>query len=398
MIPFDEALARVLEAATPLAPETVPAARALGRTLREDVLAESDVPGHDNAAMDGYAVRTADLAAVPVTLRVVGSVAAGERLERALGPGEAVRIMTGAPVPAGADQVVEVERTRASGNSVEILHVRKAGAQVRRRGEDLARGRAALAAGTVLGPAELGLLASLGKLEIRCGRPPRVAILSTGNEVIPPDEAPREGAVRDSNAAALTAAAALAGAIPVPLGIARDDAAEIAARLDAAADTDVIVTSAGASRGDLDLMPGIARDAGWRELFLEIGMKPGRPAAAYERGRRLLFCLPGNPVAALVTFELLVRPALARLLGRARPSRPEVLVPAPRDASEKPGRTHFPRVRLEPAARGGYEVAEVLPEGSGILRSLHVANALLRLEGEVRAGEPVRAILLGHSF
>jgi molybdopterin molybdotransferase len=400
MVPFDTALASVLEAARPLAAEVVPCARALGRTLAEDVLAMADVPGHDNAAMDGFAVRAADVAGAgpgrAVRLRVAGRILAAARAPvPPLRAGEAYRIMTGAPIPAGADEVVEVERTRSAGEgAVEILAARGAGAQIRRRGEDLRRGGLALARGIALGPAELGLLASFGRAEVLCGRTPRVAILSTGDEVVPPEAAPREGEVRDANAAALAAAVRLAGGEPVGLGIARDDAAEIAARLARAEDCEVLLTSAGASRGDVDLVPALAERLGWRTLFREVGIKPGRAVAAYARGDRLLFALPGNPVAALVTFELLARPAVLRLQGRRAATRPEVLVPAPRAASEKPGRAHFPRVRLAPARAGGYEVAEMLPEGSGILRSMHLADALLRLEGEVAAGAPVRAVLL----
>lgn len=390
MVPFDEALERALAAARPLGTETVAAsaAAALGRTLAEDVLAAVDVPGHDNAAMDGYAIRTADLEGGPATLRVVGAVPAGGRADRPVGPGEAIRIMTGAPIPEGADQVVEVEQTEAAGEGRVLVKIsRGAGKQIRRRGEDLRRGAPALEAGVALGPAELGLLASLGRLEVRVGRAPRVAILSTGNEVVPPAAVPREGEVRDANSASLAAAALLAGARVEPLGIAPDDPDEIRRRLEPSA-ADVLVTSAGASRGDLDVMAEVAR--GWRPIFREVAMKPGRPVHLYEHEGRLFFALPGNPVAALVTFELLVRPALLRMQGRRRATRPEISVAAPRDAREKPGRTHFLRARI-----AGGAVAEVLPDGSGILRSMHVANALLRLEGEVRAGDPVRAILFG---
>lgn len=403
-LPVEDALARVLERAMPLASETVPLARALGRTLAEDVVAGDDVPLADNAAMDGFAVRSADIAsatpAAPVTLRIIAEVFAGQVFEGEVAAGQAARIMTGATVPRGADEVIEVEKTTPGPEEETVLiqHARGPGKQVRRAGEDLARGAVALAKGTVLGPAELGLLASLGATEPACARRPRVAILSTGDEIVAPEIAPEEGQVRDANGPALAAAVAAAGGEALPLGIAPDDEHALLAHLgnEAVEDADLVIVTAGISKsGARDFTADVLAKLGWREVFREIAMKPGRPSALYEREGRLLFALAGNPVAAVVTFLLLVRPAMLQMQGRKRLALPEVRVAAPKDKEERPGRVNFVRVRLARTLEGAHRVAQTLPEGSGLLHTMHVANALLRCEGAVRAGDPLRALVFG---
>jgi molybdopterin molybdotransferase len=403
-LPVDAALAAVLERARPLEPEAVPLAQALGRTLAEDVVAREDVPLTDNAAMDGFAVRSADIAGAtaeaPVALRIVTEIVAGRVFEGEIHAGECARIMTGAAVPRGADEVIEVEKTEpgAGDDAVLVKLARGPGKQVRRAGEDLARGAAALAKGTLLGPAEVGLLASLGAIEPLCGRRPRAAILSTGDEVISPEVHPAEGQVRDANGAALAAAVAAAGGEAIPLGIAPDDPRALADHLrsPAADEADIVIVTAGISKsGARDYTADVLAKLGWREVFREVAMKPGRPSALFEREGRLLFALAGNPVAAIVTFLLLVRPALLQMQGRRKLALPEARVAAQRDKEERPGRVNFVRVRLLRSLEGPYRVAQTLPEGSGLLHTMHVANALLRCEGAVRAGDPLRALVFG---
>ncbi len=419
---FEEARAAVLAAARPLGPpDAVAIAEAAARVLAEDVASVADVPGFDNSGMDGYAVRTEDVAGAsteaPRRLRVVGDLPAGRAPREAVGPGEAIRIMTGAPIPDGADQVVEVERTApAEGGaggaaSVLVLAAREPGANIRRAGEDLRRGTRALEAGVRLGPPEIGLLAACGRETVKVARRPLVAILSTGDEVVAPGapEPLARGQVRDANQHSLAAAAVVAcGARPLALGIARDDpgAIEAAVREGLGRGADALLTSAGISVGARDCAPDVFCGLGFAERFREVKIKPGRPFTFYvgEPGPgggagarpRPVFALPGNPVAALVCFELFVRPALLVMQGARALDRPEVVAVSDRALRARPGRINFVRARLryDPEAIGGYRVAEVLPEGSGISRTMHQADALLRVDAPVAPGGRVRAILL----
>jgi len=409
---LDEALALVLANARALPHEPVPLATATGRTLALTVRTHAPLPAFDHAAMDGVALRSADAAgaseAAPVALRVVGTAYAGEPCDHAVGPGEAARIMTGAPLPEGADSVVEVERVAGDADRcIRISFPPQPFRNVRRAGEELPAGAAALPAGTRIGAAEAGLLASLDVAAPPCARRPRVAILSSGREVVPPGDPPGPHGIRDANGPALLAACLEAGAEPIPLGIAPDDPASLAAALRRALahgpPLDALLLSGGAARtGARDGAHEALLSIGARPLFREVALKPGKAVGAYvlegpgDAAPRLAFALPGNPAAALTGFWALVRPALLALQGRPETRLPEIRVPLPWAHEERPGRTHLLRVRLAPAAAPGtgLVVAERLPEGAAMLSPLARANALLRLEGTIRAGEPVCAMLL----
>jgi molybdopterin molybdotransferase len=405
---MEEALATILAAAAAraLPAERVPIEAAGGRVLAEDVESRDDVPAFDNSGMDGYAVRTEDVAGAsagaPRRLRVTGDLPAGGRFEGRVGRGEAVRIMTGAPVPDGADQVVEVERTEAldAGGAVLIQAARKQGANIRRAAEDLRRGAAVLRRGQRIGPPEVGLLAACGRAAVLVSRRPRVAILSTGDEVVPPGTPALErGQVRDANLYALAAACRACSAEPIILGIAPDREAAIEARLRDGLEqgADALITSAGISVGARDLAREVFLSLGFVERFREIQMKPGRPLSFYvhaERGTPI-FALPGNPVAALVCFDLFCRAAFLTLQGARAIARPVVVATVEEPVDVRPGRVNYVRARLRhDAETGTYRVVEMLPEGSGLLRTMHLADALVRIDAAVPAGGRVRAWLL----
>ncbi|HZS34882.1 MAG TPA: gephyrin-like molybdotransferase Glp [Methylomirabilota bacterium] len=392
MIAVADARARILaqvERAT--APETRPLRSALGRVLACDVRAPFDVPPADNSAVDGYAVRAADLRpGGSARFRVVGDLPAGGVFAGAIARGEALRIMTGAPMPPGADTVVPKELAVEAPGEVELRAV-DAGANVRARGEDVRAGEVVLRAGAVLRPQDLGLLASLGFPETRVHRPPRVALLSTGDEVVEPGRPRRPGQIYDANRFSLAAMTEAAGAEALDLGIVPDVEDLLRARLaDAAGQADVVLTSGGVSVGDYDLVKRVLAQLGGIE-FWQVAMQPGRPLAVGRIGAAQFFGLPGNPVASMLCFHLFVRPTLWKLGGRSRLD-PECLTArAVEPMRKKAGRREFKRGVLRFTERG-FEVSTTGPQGSGILSSMVAANCLIILEeprGDVEPGEPV---------
>ena len=392
----DEALDRVLARIEPLAPTEVGLLDALGGVLTEDATADRDVPPFRNSAMDGYAVRGADVTRDGVTLRVVGTVAAVSMPDRAVDAGEAVRIMTGAPMPEGADTVVRVEDTDNGTSVVTIVKSTAKGVAVRQAGEDLRRGEIVLARGTVLRHPEIGVLASIGRAKVNVVRRPNIAVLSTGDELVDIDEEPGPGKIRDANRYSLAAAVRATGCAAFELGIARDSADDLRHALGNAAFGDLVVTSGGVSVGDHDHVKPVV-DAMGQMDFWSIALRPGRPLAFGElrtkRGAVPIFGLPGNPVSALLTFELFVRPALLKMSGRTKLHRPRVQARL-LDKVEKP-------VGLRMFARGIYDAAagtvrSTGPQGSGILRSMSLANALIDLPESTAAagpGETVSVVL-----
>ena len=312
LLSLDEALRRVLEHARPLDGEGVELAAAAGRVVAEQVRAAVDLPPFPSSAMDGYAVRAAD---TPGALPVVGRVAAGRPLERRLEQGEAAEISTGGLVPDGADAVVPLEVVALSDNRVRVDTAVAAGAHVRPRGGDARKGDVLLEPGAVLRPSVLGALAAAGVAAVACARRPRVAVLSTGTELRPPGVPLRPGEIYEANGAMLAAAAAGAGALPELLDPVTDDAAAHRGQLARALEADVVVTSGGVSVGPHDLVRAVGAELGVREVFWRVAVKPGKPVSFGVRGRTLVFGLPGNPVSALVGFELFVRPALRALQG-----------------------------------------------------------------------------------
>jgi len=398
-----EALERILARVLVLDRESVPLDGALGRVLAEPVVAAREVPPWDNSSMDGYAVRAADTrsagAGRPVRLRVVGEVAAGTVASRELGPGQAYRILTGAPLPRGSDAVVPQEDVRRDDHHVALEKAVEPGAYVRPHGEDIRSGDRLLEPGLVLRPAALGVLAALGRARVDVYRRPTVAVLSTGDELVAPEAPLGPGQIPDSNTYTLCGLVAEAGGVPVSLGIAPDRREQIIERLRQGLQANVIVSSAGVSVGDRDLVRDAAEALGARLDFWRVNMRPGKPLTfgrvASEGGERLFFGLPGNPVSSMVTFELFVRPALRRMGGHRVPERPRVTARALAPIDNPGSRPGYLRVRLEPTP-GGLGAQPTGEQGSGILRSMLLADGLAVLPGDTKvpAGGEVEVILL----
>ena len=370
----DEALERILARVRTLEPVSIELLDALGATLAEDAVADRDVPPFRNSAMDGYAVIAADVANAPATLRVVGEIAAGGMPSRPIVRGEAMRIMTGAPLPDGSDTIVRVEDTDNRTDNVTVTVATKAGTSVRAAGEDLKRGETILRNGTVLRAAEIGVLATIGRKSVRAIGRPRVAVLSTGDELVELDASIGPGQIRDANRYSLASAARAMGATPVPLGIVRDTADDLRRALrDAATKADVIVTSGGVSVGDHDHVKPVVDELGSMD-FWSIAIRPGRPLAFGEIDGKLIFGLPGNPVSSLLGFELFVRPALLKMAGRRLLQRPRVTATLDDTLDTPPGLRFFARGVYDPAAN---TVRTTGPQGSGILRSMALANCFI---------------------
>ena len=366
---------------------------ALGRVLAADVVSPIDVPAHDNSAMDGYAIRIDDLAAAGETrLRIAGSAYAGRAFAGSLAPGVCVRIMTGAIVPAGADTVVIQEVVRVDNEHVVVPAGQKAGQNVRRSGEDLRAGHAALAAGKLLRPAEIGLLASLGIAEVAVRRRVRVAVFSTGDELCSIGANLKAGEVYDSNRYTLWSMLTRLGCDVLDMGVVRDDPAALEAALRSAAENaDAIITSGGVSVGEADFIRALMAKLG-EVAFWKIAMKPGRPMAFGRIGNAFLFGLPGNPVAVMVTFYQFVRQALLKMAGvTPLPTPPAFAARCMQPIRKGRGRTEFQRGVLYPDTEG-WCVRPTGGQGSGILRSMTEANCFIVLEQErsdVAAGETV---------
>jgi molybdopterin molybdotransferase len=390
----------VLERATPLAAERVPLREALGRRLAEDVVAAEPVPGFDGSAMDGFALRAADTRgarpAAPAALRLAGESRAGHPAARELGAGEAIAISTGAVLPAGADAVVRVEETRREEGRVLVEAELEPGSDVRRAGEDIAAGARALAAGETIGPAQLGVLASLGAVEVACGRRPRVAVLTSGDELLELGEAMRPGGVRNSNAYTIAALAERAGAEASFAGSPPDDLeATRAAIAPALKRSDAVLLCGGVSVGEHDHVKRALAELGVEQAFWRVALKPGKPTWFGTRGETLVFGLPGNPVSALVAFVLLARPALIALAG-GRPERRRTVARLAGACEKRPGRTHALRCRLE-LREDGWLAHPAPRQGSHVLSSMLGADCLALLpaaSGPLPAGARVEVELL----
>lgn len=396
LLTVDEALERILSGVPSLSAHEVPLLDALGTVLAQDARSDHDVPPFTNSAMDGYAVRGEDVAHAPARLRVVGDIAAGAFPSDPVASGEAMRIMTGAPMPEGADTVVRVEDTDNGPDVVTVLAATQRGTSVRGQGEDLRAGEIVLSRGTVLRPAELGVLATTGRARVRVVRRPRVAVLSTGDEVVELDAPIGPGQIRDANRHSLSAAVRAAGCLPWTLGIVRDTPDALRAALREAVAADAIVTSGGVSVGDHDHVKPVVSELGTMD-FWSIAIRPGRPLAFGELrdgDRRVpIFGLPGNPVSSLLTFELFVRPALLRMAGHASVARPRAAARL-EERIDKPAQLRFFARGIHDPAGG--TVRTTGPQGSGILRSMSLANCLIDLPaGRDRhePGEQVELIL-----
>lgn len=396
MISLDDAQSTILDAVPPLAPRMFARGDARGLVLAQEVVAREPVPPFANTGMDGYAVRAAD---TPGSLRVVGELPAGRAPTIAVGPGEAIRIMTGAPMPEGADAVVMVERTRVEGDNV-VVEVAKPGEHVRLAGGDVDAGELVFKSGTLLTPAHLGVLASLDVQEVSCHPRPRVGVISTGDELVERG-ALEPGRIRDSNRPMLLALVEDLGCEAIDGGIVGDDERAITAAVEHAADTcDVLLTSGAVSIGDYDfvklVLERVAKQRGGSSLWAQVAIKPAKPLSFAMLGPVPAFGLPGNPVSSRVSFELFARPALRKLAGRSDVAAEPVLATAaaamPRRAD---GKLHLDRVRVW-LEDGRYRCERAGAQASNVLSGMAGANGLALLpDGEgVVAGAEVRVLLL----
>jgi len=395
MISPSEALEIVLGEARRLEAVFVPLAEALGGVLAEAAVADSDLPPFDKSAMDGYAVRAADVARLPADLAVIEELPAGQAPSRLLAPGTCAKIMTGAPVPAGADLVVPVEDTeRLPDGRVRILRASPDRRHICPRGEDVRCGAAVLEAGRVLRPQEIGLLASVGRDRVPVYRRPRVAVLATGEELVPVSAVPGPGQIRNVNSSSLLACCCAAGVAADDLGVARDEKTDLRAKIAEGLTRDVLIVSGGVSMGEWDFVPKVFEEAGVAVRFATVRMKPGKPTVFGTCGGRLVFGLPGNPVSTLVGFRWFVWPALRKMMGHPEPA------PQPLDArllvpvKVRDDRTTFvPAVlRGEP---GGWAVTPVMTHGPADLVGFSKVDGLIILEpGDYEAGAQVKALPL----
>lgn len=396
MLTVEQAREQILTRVAVLPTERVGLVAALGRVLAEPVVATREIPPWPNSSMDGYAVRSADTrAGGSIRLAVVGRVTAGAMPDRAAGPGEAIRIFTGAPMPDGADAVIPQEDVEAEATSIVVARAVDPGAYVRPRGEDVRPGDRVLSPGQVIGPAEVGLLATLGWPLVPVHRQPRVAILSTGNELADLGHEPGPGQIPNTNTYALMAQVLEVGGDPINLGVAADHLDDIEGRLKAIEHADMLVSSAGVSVGDLDLVRAALEKLGAELHLWRVSMRPGKPITFGSLHGRPLFGLPGNPVSAMVTFELFVRPALRKMLGHAELDRPRIVARAAEPIPNPGHRRGYLRVTLTP--EGDHYAARLTGEqGSAILRSMVLADGFAVVPGDtvIEKGESVDVILL----
>lgn len=387
-----EALQQIERSATPLAPVSQPLARSLGHVLAADVASDVDSPPHDKAMMDGYAVRSDDKT---TEREVIEEVFAGDVPTKQVGQGEATRIMTGAPMPAGADAVVPVEQTELSDNRVRFTGpLPPAGKHVMPRGESLRSGQVVLQRGKSIRSAEVALLAEVGSATVSVIPTPMVAVLPTGAELVSPDQKPSRGRIRNSNGPMLLAAIEEAGCRSMDAGVATDERSALRSAILAMRDADVLLVSGGVSAGDRDLAPGVLAELGVEKVFHKVAVKPGKPLwfgvwpAAEGGAPTYVFGLPGNPVSSFVCFQLFVRPLVAKLAGRGFVALPETTASLAGEISHRGGRETYLPARLEPAegfaptSGGSRQVRPVRWRGSADLAGLVAANALIRLPVE----------------
>jgi molybdopterin molybdotransferase len=395
MLSVAEALEKVLQHAKSLPPATVPlGTQALGLILAEDVASDLDMPPFDKAMMDGFALRSCDLRDGQAELAIIEEIPAGKTPTKALGAGQASRIMTGAPMPMGADAVVMIERCELAGNKVRVNDARLgAGQNILTRGREMRVGEVVLRAGARLRPQDIGLLAAVGGMSVKVQPPPCVAIISTGDELVEATRTPGPGQIRNSNGPMLVAQVARAGGVPRFVGIARDEPAHLRALIEEGLQADVLLISGGVSAGKLDLVPGVLAETGVQPLFHKVALKPGKPLLFGVKGPRLVFALAGNPAASLVCFEQFVRPAIRGLMA---------LAPGPRIVKaaltqDFPYRTD--RLTYHPASLQltdtGWMVEPVAWFGSPDLRGVAPANAFVLLpdgDHQHRVGDMLKVL------
>ncbi len=393
MIPVDEALALVLDNIDPLPAETIDFAEACGRLLREDVASDIDMPPFPRSAVDGFALRAEDLASVPARLSVVGEVPAGTLPDFRVGVREAAQIMTGAPVPEGADAVQMVEQSRWVDADVEILTPVKSHQNVALKGSEVRKGDIVLRRGTRLDPPAVAVAATVGKTRLEVGPRPKVAVIATGDELVAPSETPGPGQIRNSNGFSLVAQCRSAGAETSFLGVARDDEASLETLIREGLDFDVLLLSGGVSMGRFDLVEKVLETFGVRFLFDAVRLKPGKPLVFGLRDGTLVFGLPGNPVSTMVTFELFVRTALARLEGAADPTRALLSATLEKKLGNRGVRRAFVPGWVRTGESGELHAFPIATRGSGDVVAFSKSNALLIVPEDIdklEAGEDVR--------
>ena len=415
MISVEEALEKVLGCVDILEAEAAPLLESMGQVLAEDIISHIDIPPLDNSAMDGYALKASDTLGAsgqsPRILRVIDTVIAGSISQREVTPGTAIRIMTGAPVPGDADSVIrfedtdEAQRQGSDTNEIGILCEVKHGLNIRRAGEDIARGATVLKKGTVLRPAEVGILASLGMSKANVVRRPVVAVLATGNELVHIDQPLPPGKIYNSNTYSIASLVKRYGGVPKIIGIAFDSEASLLDKLRQGLDADMLITSGGVSAGDYDMVKDVLASEG-EITFSTVRMKPGKPLAfgtlkgADKNGnpRRVPHLgLPGNPVSSMVTFELFARPAMLKMMGKKNLAKPVVEAVLEEPVVNTDGRRLYTRA-IVTRSDGQYHAHLTGPQGSGILTSMSLANGLVIVPEDTtgaKAGETVKVILLG---
>ncbi len=391
LISYGEALELIHRRVTPVAPKRIALPDLPGTTLAEDVIAHEDSPPFDNSAMDGYAVLAADVtqasSGTPAVLRVVEEIFAGPLLPlKELQPGWAAKIMTGAPIPRGADAVVMVESSKEENGQVSIFSSAGPGQNIRARGSELKKGDSLLRAGSKIGSAEIGLLALQGILEASARENPRVALMTSGDELIDPEELPRGGQVRNANTYTLSAELKTWGCPVIDLGIAPDEPSAIRSRLERGLqEAPVLITTGGVSAGEKDYLPRILHEMGAEIVFHKAGIKPGKPVLFALWKDRSLFALPGNVVSVLTTFHLFVKPALRRLVGRDPWNNPVWYVRLASSMSNAGGRTQFVRCRLSHSPAGLPIAIPTGQQGSGMLSSMRGADGFAVIPADVSA-------------
>jgi len=404
MITVAEAIEQILQTINPLGLERVNILDSLGRVLGEDITAGRNIPPKDNSAMDGYALRFQDTIGAsphhPVVLEVIEDIPAGAIPQKSIAAGQSARIMTGAPLPVGADAILKMEDTEKEGQKIRIMAEAQSGQDIRRAGEDVREGELVIPRGTSVRPAGIGMLASLGRSFVSVYQRPLIAVLATGNELVDIDESPSPWKIINSNSYSLASQALDCGALVMQMGIAKDKREDLLARFQAAMRADVIISSGGVSVGDYDLVKDIMQEVGSRMQFWQVAMRPGKPLAFGRIGNVPMFGLPGNPVSSMISFEQFIRPAILKMMGHQEIFRKTVPAVLQEDIEKRKGFTHFIRALVK-ASAGGYTVSTTGEQGSGILKSMVRANGLIVLPEnmeKVKAGTEVKVQLLDNSL
>lgn len=399
MISLEEALDIILREVRILGDEKVDLLSSLGRTLAEEIWSEFDIPGFHRAAMDGYAVRAQDTTsaskAKPAVLKVVGEVAAGSPIKSKVHSGQAIGIMTGAPLPEGTDAVVMIEDTDSQEDEVRIFKCVKEGENISFAGEDVKKGEKVLCPGTLIRPQEIGMLAALGKKEVKVTRKPKVAIISTGDEILEPGEKLEMGKIYDSNSFALFSQVRLSGGDPQRIGIGRDDPGELSFIIQKAiSSSDILLLSGGVSEGKYDLVKQVLQDVGVRILFWKVAIKPGKPTLFGVKGNKLVFGLPGYPVSSMMNFENLVKPAIFKMLGRKDyKKRFKIKATLKKKIKNTSRRRNFIRVKLV-EENGKYWAIPAVSQKSGVLKSMLWADGIVVMAENVKEINPGDEVLV----